>query len=100
MNIETGAPWRMIDGRWTVDRLEIRVDRVPNCSIATSGSTNSEGRITKQDIDEFGAIVGCPGCKAIKDNIRAQAHSYRCSVRIEECLRIIPQRSRKIGSKE
>ena len=43
-------------------------------------------RITKQDIDEFGATIGCPGCNAIRDNKRAQAHSDRCRMRIEECL--------------
>ena len=31
----------------------------------------SRERITKQDIDEFGATVGCPGCNAVKDNKRA-----------------------------
>ena len=34
-------------------------------------------RITKQGIEEFGATVGCPGCYAIKDNKRAQAHSHQ-----------------------
>ena len=47
-------------------------------------------RITKQDIDEFGATIGCPGCNAINDNKRAQAHSDRCRNRIEECLRTTP----------
>ena len=35
--------------------------------------------------------MGCPRFKAIKGNERAQAHSDRCRLRIEECLRATPQ---------
>ena len=58
----------MTDGRWTVDRPEIRVDPIPRIQRES---------ITMQDIEEFGATVGCPGCNAIKENTRAE--------RIEEC---------------
>ena len=76
----------MTDGRWTVDRPEVRVDPIPIPPLPFEGARVQRERITKQDIDEFGATIGCPGCNAIKDNKRAQAHSDRCRKRIEECL--------------
>ena len=85
-----GVPWRMTDGRWTVDRPEVRVDPIPIPPLPVEGARVQRERITKQDIDEFGATIGCPGCSAIKDNKRAQAHSDRCRKRIEECLRNTP----------
>ena len=53
-------------------------------------------QITKQDIDECGATIGCPGCNAIKDNKRAQAHADRCRTRIEECLRTAPHGAERL----
>ena len=94
-----GVPWRMTDGRWTVDGPEIRVDPIPVPPSPFEGASIKRERITKQGIDEFGATIGCPGCNAIKDNKRAQAHSDRCRVRIEECLRITPHGAKEIGSK-
>ena len=60
------------------------------------GARIQRERITKQDIDEFGATVGCPGCNAVKDNKRAQAHSDRCRTRIEECLRTAPHGAERL----
>ena len=74
-NSVIGVPWRMTDGRWTVDRPEVRVDPIPIPPLPFEGARVQRERITKQDIDEFGATIGCPGCNAIKDNKRAQAHS-------------------------
>ena len=85
----------MTDGRWTVDRPEVRVDPIPIPPLPFEGARIQRERITKQDIDEFGATIGCPGCNAIKDNKRAQAHSDRCRKRIEECLRNTPHGARK-----
>ena len=93
-----GEPWRVTNGRWTVDRPEIEVDPIPIPPLPVEGARIQRERITKQDVDEFGATVGCPGCNAIKGNRRVQAHSDRCRVRIEECHRITQQKSRKIGS--
>ena len=50
----------------------------------------------KQDIDEFGATIGCPGDNAIKDNTRAQAHPDSCRTRIEECLRTAPHGAERL----
>ena len=82
-----GVPWRMADGKWTVDRPEVRVDPIPIPPLPLEGARIQRERITKQDIDEFGATIGYPGSNAIKDNKRAQAHSDRCRARIEECLK-------------
>ena len=57
----------------------------------------SRGReSSSKDINEFGATIGCPGCNAIKDNKRAQAHSDRCRTRIEECLRTTPHGAERL----
>ena len=77
----------MTDGKWTVDRPEVRVDPIPIPPLPFEEARIQRERITKQDIDEFGATIGCPGFNAIKDDKRAQAHSDRCRTRIEECLR-------------
>ena len=41
-------------------------------------------------------LLDAPGCKAIKDNKRAQAHSDRCRVRLPEGLRITPQGTERL----
>ena len=63
-----GVLGRMTDGKWTVDRPEVRVDPIPIPPLPFEGARIQRGRINKQDIDEFGATVGCLGCNAIKDN--------------------------------
>ena len=72
------------------DRPEVRVEPIPIPPLPVEGARIQRERITKQDIEEFGATIGCPGCTAMKDNKRAQAHSDRCRRRIEECLRVTP----------
>ena len=93
-----GVPWRMTDGKWTVDRPEVQVDPIPIPPF--NGERVQRERITKQDIDEFGATIGCQGCNAIKDNKRAQAHSDRCRKRIEECLRNIPHGAERLDRRK
>ena len=90
------VPWRMTDGRWTVDRPEARVDPIPIPPLPFEGVRVQRERITKQDINEFGATTGCPGCNAIRDNKRAQAHSDRCRMRIEERLRTTPHGAERL----
>ena len=86
----------MTDGRWTVDTPEIRVNPIPIPPLPFDGARIQRERITKQDIDEFGAIVGCPSCSALKDKKRAPAHSDRCTERIEQSLSITPQRAERL----
>ena len=96
INSVIGVPWRMTDGKWTVDRPEVRVDPIPIPPLPFEGARIQRERITKQDIDEFGATIGCPVCNAIRDNERAQAHSDRCRKRIEECLRTTPHGAERL----
>ena len=56
------VPWRMTDGKWTVDRPEVRVDPIPIPPLPFEGARIQRERINTQDIDEFGATIGCPGC--------------------------------------
>ena len=99
INNVIGVPWRMTDGKWTVDRSEVRVDPIPIPPLPFEGARIQRERITKKDIDEFGATIGCQGCNAIKDNKRAQAHSRSLQI----ANRRVPQEhstwSGKIGSK-
>ena len=38
INNVIGVPWRLTDGRWTVDRPEIRVDPIPNPPLPFEGT--------------------------------------------------------------
>ena len=96
VNSVIGVPWRMTDGRWTVDRPEVRVYPIPIPPLPFEGARIQRERVTKQDIDEFGATIGCPGSNAIRDNKRAQAHSDRCRKRIEERLRTTPHGTKRL----
>ena len=91
-----GVPWQLIHGRWTVNRPGFLVDAIPIPPLPFAGARTERERITKQDNDEFGATVWCPGCKGIKDGKRAQAHSDCCRVRIEECLWRTPQGTERL----
>ena len=79
---------------------EVRVDPIPIPPLPFEGARVQRQRITKQDIDEFGATIGCPGCNAIKDNKRAQAHSDRCRKRTEECLRNTPHGAERLDRRD
>ena len=96
MNRVIEVSWRMTDGRWIVDRPEVRVDPIPIHPLPFAGARIERERITTRDIDEFGATIGCPGCNAIKDNKRAQAHSERCRKRIEERLGTTPHGAERL----
>ena len=69
-------------------------------AIPFDGARVLRERITKQDIDEFGATIGCPGCNSIRDNKRRQGHSERCRRRIEECLRKTPHGTERLERRE
>ena len=91
----TGVPWRMTDGRWTVDRPGLRVDPIPIPPLPFARARIQRERITKQHLESFGSTVGCPGCSANKEK-RAQAHSDRWRVRFSDCLRITPQGAERL----
>ena len=62
VNSLIGVPWRMTDGKWTVDRPEAQVDPIPIPPLPFEGVQVQRERITKQDTNEFRATIGCPGC--------------------------------------
>ena len=78
MNNVIGLPWTMTDGKWTVDRPEVGEDPISISPLPFEGARVQRERITKQDVEKFGATVGCQGCNAITNNKRAQAHSDLC----------------------
>ena len=84
----------------TVDRPEVRIDPIPIPPLPFEGARIQRERMTKQDIEEFGATIGCPGCNAIKDNKRSQAHSDRCRRRIEEGLRKTPHGAERLDRRD
>ena len=96
INSGIGVPWRRTDGNWAVDRPAVRVDPMLIPPLPFEGARVEREKITKQDIDEFGVTIGCPGCNAIKDNKRAQAHPDRCRTGIEECLRTTPHAAERL----
>ena len=75
-----GVPWRIVDGKWTVDRpLESRGRESP-------GQTSKPSE----------PLQDAPGCNAIRSGKRAQAHSDPCRVRIEECLKTTPETAERL----
>ena len=48
----------MTGGRWTVDRPEAQVKPIPIPPLPFEGAQVQRERITKQDINEFGATNG------------------------------------------
>ena len=84
--------WSFLENdRRQMDRPDIREDPVPIPPLPFEGARVRRERIAKQDIDNSGATVRCPGCDAIEDNKRAQAHSDLGGKRMARCLRITPQ---------
>ena len=73
----------------------VRFDPVPIPLLSTS----PEGRKSQSKTLTSSEAVECPGCNAIKDRMRAQAHSDLCRVRIEASLRITPQGADRIDRK-
>lgn len=57
-------------------------------------------RISKEDIERFGATPNCPGCKAIRWGKRPQAHSEACRARIEEQLRMTKEGAERLDKRK
>ena len=100
INSVIGVPWRMTDGKWTVDRPEVRVDPIPIPPLPFEGARIQRERITKQDIDEFGATIGLP---RLQCNQRQQKSTGTLRS-LQNANRRMPQNhsawSRKVGSKK
>ena len=95
INSVIGVPWRMTDGRWTLDRPEVRVDPIPIPPLPFEGARIQGERITRQDIDEFGATIRCN---------QGQQKSTSTLRSLQNANRRMPQNhsawSRKGGSKK
>ena len=96
INNVIGVPWRVADGKWTVDRPVTRMDFLPPPPVPFEGVRVQRERITRTDIETFGTAAGCPGCNAIRSGKRAHAHSDPCRVRIEECLKTTPEGAERL----
>ena len=66
INNVIGVPWRIVDGKWTVDRPMIQIDPLPPPPVPFEGARVQRERITRADIEAFGSTAGCPGCNAIR----------------------------------
>ena len=53
VNNVIGVPWRMTDGRWTVDRPEIKEDSIPIPPLPFEGARIQRERTTKQDTEKL-----------------------------------------------
>ena len=96
VNYVIGVPWRIVGGKWTVDRPTIQIDPLPPPPAPFEGARVQRERIIKADIEAFGTIAGCPGCNAISSGKRAQAHPDSCRVRIEERLEMTPEGAERL----
>ena len=96
INNVIGVPWKIADGKWTVNRQATQTDLLPPPPVPFEGARLQRERITRTDIEAFGTIAGCQGCNAIRSGKRAQAHSDPCRVRIEEYLKTTPECSERL----
>ena len=85
-----GVPWRLNDEDQNADgegmRLDVTVmDREYRESVARPEheSIPRAVYIRKEDLEEFGYTVGCPGCQSILKKTTRQAHSEGCRRRLE-----------------
>ena len=97
VNSVFGVPWRVTHGK--VDSGQTRSSSGPHSdpSVALRGCTSTLGenhQARRQRVREL--TIGCPGCNAIRDNKRAQAHSDSCRMRIDERLRTTPHEAERL----
>ena len=85
-----GVPWRLSEEDRNADgegmRLEVTVmDKEYRERIARPEheAVPRAVYIRKEDLEEFGYTVGCPGCKSILKKTTRQAHSEGCRKRLE-----------------
>ena len=88
INSVIGVPWRMTDGKWTVDRPEVRVD---------PGSTNPEGKNHQARHRRIRTHFGMPRLQRNQGQQTGTSHSDRCRVRIEGCLGVTPQGAERLN---
>ena len=57
INNVIGVPWRIVDGKWTVDKKTIQIDPLPPPPMPFEGARVQ----SRADIAAFGTTAGCPG---------------------------------------
>ena len=96
INNVVGVPWRIADGKWTVDRPATQIDFLPPPPVPFAGARVQRERITRTVIEAFRTTAGCPGCNAIRCANRSQADSDPCRARIEECPKTTPEGAERL----
>ena len=61
INNVIGVPWRIVDGKWTLDRPTIQIDRVPPPPVPFEGASVQREKMWKPS-----EPAGCPGCNAMR----------------------------------
>ena len=90
INSVIGVSWRISDCKWNVDRRATQIDPLPPPQVSFEGARVHRERITRTDVEIFGATAGCPGCNAIRFGERAQAHSDPgCSDRLNRRCEVL-----------
>ena len=77
------VPWRIVDCKWTVDRLATPIESRQPPRSSSAGGENHE----RTDFKAFGTTAGY----AIRSVKRTPPHSDPCRARIEECLKTTPE---------
>ena len=57
INNVIGVPWRIVDGKWTVDRPTIQIDPLPP-PVPFAGARVQRESITRTDFETFGTTAG------------------------------------------
>ena len=88
-----GVPWEPIPGKGSIQlRTHIRFpeDTLPQGEIPVARREYKSRRfkIRKEDLEDCGTQVGCPGCDAFIMGAKAVMHSESCRQRITEALTI------------
>ena len=61
INNGIGVPWKLVDGKRTVDRPATPIDPLPPPPVPFDGARVQRERITRTDIEAFGTTAGWPG---------------------------------------
>ena len=85
-----GVPWRLSEEDQNADGEGMRLDVTVMDKEYREGIARPEHEaipravyIRKEDLEEFGYTVGCPGCRSILKKTTRQAHSEGCRRRLE-----------------
>ena len=85
-----GVPWKMEEVDWEDLKLEVTVMDKDHRERVREGAAEEEVPrrmfIRKQDVDEHGYTIRCPGCVSILSGTARQEHTAGCRRRLEKEL--------------